>query len=406
MGTELTIGVVRMPAVKSCVLVLLLACPAFVLGQSDVSTGTSVGVAPATAAVQVIPLPAPAASETSGRKTTYTIKVPGTGVWIDAGVAVSPADHLEVRTSGELTLADGRKSGPEGVARGWKDLLRGFPLQSANAGALVGRIGNAEAAVPFALGGSISLDVPSSGELFLAANTGDALAGTGEYTVTLKLSKAASSSQTVTPTELAPLLTPALLAGVPRRVTDQAGDPGDVVNFPIVGTDAEVRKAFTAAGWTQVDKTTNDAVLHGLLATLSKKAYTEMPMSTLYLFGRPQDLSYARADPLAVALVRHHLRVWNSGQTLDARPLWVGSATHDNGLERDERDNGVTHHIDPNIDTERDFIEASFASAGALAAAAYATPPDPVHDAKTATGGSFKTDGRLLVMELRPQSSQ
>ena len=104
-----------------------------------------------------------------------------------------------------------------------------------------------------------------------------------------------------------------------------------------------------------------------------------------------------------VALERHHLRVWQSGQMVGGQPLWVGSATHDNGLERDQRDNGVTHHIDPNIDTERDFIEQSFASAGALSGAAYASPADPVRDAKTATGGSFETDGRVLVMLLRPQ---
>ena len=126
-------------------------------------------------------------------------------------------------------------------------------------------------------------------------------------------------------------------------------------------------------------------------------------MSMLFLFGRPQDLSYARADPLVVAMVRHHLRVWSAGQTVAGRPLWVGSATHDNGLERDQRDNGLTHHIDPQIDTERDFFEGSFAAAGVLSAAAYATPLDPVRSAQTATGGSFETDGRVLVMVLRAQ---
>jgi len=162
-----------------------------------------------------------------------------------------------------------------------------------------------------------------------------------------------------------------------------------------------VQKAFTAAGWTAVDKSTQDAVVHGLLATLSHEAYTEMPMSILYLFGRPQDFSYARADPLAVAAIRHHLRVWKSTETVAGQPLWVGSATHDNGFEKDQRNGSVTHHIDPNIDVERDFIEQSFADAGAISGAAYVTPANPLTTALTATGGSFHSDGRIVVMALR-----
>ena len=141
--------------------------------------------------------------------------------------------------------------------------------------------------------------------------------------------------------------------------------------------------------------------MHGLIETLQHKAYLEVPMSTLYLFGRPQDLSYARADPIMVAAERHHLRVWKSSETVNGKPLWVGSSTHDIGFEKDQRDNGVTHKIDPEIDKERDFLEQSFAAAGNLQTAAYVTPSDPLTTAKTATGGSFQSDGRIVVLILK-----
>ncbi len=371
------------------------------VGQQTAPTPPATQAAPGT--VELIPLTKPTAEASSGRKGSYTITVPGTGTWVDAGFAVEPGDHLAISVTGKLTLNDGRETGPEGVAKGWKDLLRQFPAPNANGGALIGRIGSSDAAVPFAIGAALEEDAPASGELFLAANTGSAIAGEGEYKAAVKLSKASNVTTQAAPVDLKQLLPPTVLAGVPRRVTDAAHDPGDVVNFAIIGTEDQVRKAFTAGGWVQVDRSDSAAVLHGLVATLSKQAYTQVPMSTLYLFGRPQDMSYARGDPLAVALVRHHLRVWNSGQTIDGRPLWVGSSTHDNGLERDQRNNGVTHHIDPNIDQERDFIEQSFAAAGALSAAAYVTPPDPVRDAKTATGGTFTSDGRVVVLLLRAQ---
>jgi hypothetical protein len=174
-----------------------------------------------------------------------------------------------------------------------------------------------------------------------------------------------------------------------------------MVNFSIIGTQDQVTKAFAAAGWVQVDKTTQDAVLHGLVSTLSHEAYTEMPMSTLYLFGRSQDLSFARAAPLEVAAIRHHLRVWKTTETVGGEPLWVGSATHDNGFEKDQRNGGITHHIDANVDQERDFLEQSFSGAGVLAGAAYVLPANPLTTAKTATGGSFESDGRIVVMDLK-----
>jgi hypothetical protein len=80
--------------------------------------------------------------------------------------------------------------------------------------------------------------------------------------------------------------------------------------------------------------------------------------------------------------------------------MWVGSATHDNGFEEDQRNGKMTYHIDSNIDEERDFIEKSFAAAGVLANAAYVLPENPLRTANTATGGTFESDGRIVVMEV------
>jgi hypothetical protein len=350
--------------------------------------------------VQAIEMKAPDASALSSRKGSYSFKVPA-GDWTDTGIIVTIGDHLDFTATGTVTISDGHSSTPDGNERGWKDLLRQFPLNSANSGALVGRISSGDASVPFLIGASKQLDVPTTGKLFLNLNVSSDLTGDGSYAVKMKLSKSQTAASSAASINLASTLSPDLFSNIPRRVQDQQGNPGDMVNFAIVGTQDQVQKAFTAAGWTGVDKTTQDAIVHGLLATLSHEAYTEMPMSILYLFGRPQDLSFARADPLAVAAIRHHLRVWKTTETVDGKPLWVGSATHDNGFEKDQRNGSVTHHIDPNIDVERDFIQQSFAAAGVLAGAAYVTPSNPLTTALTATGGSFHSDGRIVVMALR-----
>ncbi len=61
----------------------------------------------------------------------------------------------------------------------------------------------------------------------------------------------------------------------------------------------------------------------------------------------------------------------------------------------------LMNRIDANVDQERDFLQQSFAGAGVLAGSAYVTPENPLTTAKTATGGSFQSDGRIVVMDLK-----
>jgi len=337
-------------------------------------------------------------------KQSYDFTLKDTG-WMDTGVTLAAGEQASFTATGKFLLADGRTTEPDGLARGWKDLLRQFPLNSANVGALVGRVSDLGASVPFLIGAKNDVVIPTSGRLFLRVNVGDDLAATGSYKVKVKFEPAKATSAALAPAAgvalVSGLITPETFVDIPRRVSDQAGNEGDMVNYALLGTEAQVKAAFKAAGWVAVDKTVQDAVLHGLLATLNHEAYTEMPMSTLYLFGRPQDLSFARGDPLKVAAERHHLRVWKTTKTIGGVPLWVGSATHDIGFEEDQRNGDVTHKIDPKIDDERDFLLHSFDAAGVFSSAAYVLPADPMLKAKTATGGSFYSDGRIVVMELK-----
>lgn len=339
-----------------------------------------------------------------GHKKSYDLTI-AAGDWVDTGVVLAAGEEASFAATGQVTVGDGRETGAAGLDRGWKDLLRQFPLNRAKVGALIGRVSDMGASVPFEIGESGTVTIPTSGKLYLRANLSTDLSGDGSFKVKLtfpdKPKTASVSAAFPTTAKVSDLVSPATFAEIPRRVEDEAQSPGDMVNYALLGTEAQVKAAFSAAGWVPVDKSVGDAVLHGLLSTLSHEAYTEVPMSTLYLFGRPQDLSFARGDPLTVAAERHHLRVWKTDQTVGGELMWVGSATHDVGFERDQRNGKATHKIDPEIDSERKFLLDSFDAAGAFESAAYVTPPDPLVKARTATGGSFFSDGRILVMGLK-----
>lgn len=301
--------------------------------------------------VEAIPLNAPTASRVEARKSSYRVRVAGSD-WIDTHLQLATGDAVTLSSEGEATLADGRKVTADGVTRGWKDLLRNFPDNASPAGALVGRIGSDPAVVPFVVGTDKRLNVATGGELFLRINASSDLTPAGEFSVVVKIAqdKAAVHAQAAAVRSEMLELPPTLFDDVPRRVQDQEGDLGDMVNFALIGSQEKLEKAFETAGWVKVDNNAQDAVVHGVLATLAHKPYLELPMSTLYLFGRAQDFSYARADPITVAAERHHLRVWRTDNSVNGRPLWVGSSTHDVGFETDQRNGDVTHKIDPEID--------------------------------------------------------
>jgi hypothetical protein len=188
---------------------------------------------------------------------------------------------------------------------------------------------------------------------------------------------------------------------LPRRVNDQSRNLGDMVNFVIVGNQKDVQSALDAAAWHVADTNNGNAVLNAIKETIDQKDYLQMPMSTLYLFGRKQDFGYEMAEPIAMVASRHHFRIWKASFTWKDSEVWVGAATHDIGFAKDKRNNGVTHKIDPAVDGERDNIAASLQKANKVKTLSYYLPSNPVQEAKNATGDGYHSDGRLLVIFLQ-----
>jgi hypothetical protein len=323
--------------------------------------------------------------------------------WVDTKIDVNAGDSVQITATGQLQYTNAKQaSGPAGLPRGYADLMRVLLVNDAGRGALVGRIGSSDAARPFLIGEKVDYKAPIAGRLFLAINesTGDQATGSYHVVVAHKAGAAAPQADVHVPA-----FPQSVLDAIPRRVSDASGNPGDRVNFILIGSQDQVQAALKAAGWVVVDKTQQDAIVRGIFASLSKEAYVTLPMSELQLFGRSQDFGYAQADPLRVVASRHHFRIWKAPQTLDGLTIWAGAGTHDIGFDRDNRNNGVTHKIDPNVDGERDYIRESLMQSGLVIKTDYMTPANPVLNAVTATGASFNSDGRTLIVYLAGSSN-
>lgn len=188
--------------------------------------------------------------------------------------------------------------------------------------------------------------------------------------------------------------------GLPRRVNDEHDNLGDMVNFVLIGSQEQMQAALDAATWHIADTDTKEAALKAVLQTYEKKDYLQMPMSQLMLFGRYQDFGYEMAEPIAMVASRHHFRIWKAPFTWAGQTVWVGAGTHDIGFEKDQRNGNVTHKIDPSVDGERENIGSSLQKAGKVKSMTYYLPPNPVQDARNATGGGYHSDGRILVVFL------
>jgi LssY C-terminus len=399
-----------MKTIKGLVLTTITAA-IFVAAPVSATWGVSwaeFGQQPAPA--PVTPAATAAASSASSPQSSYSLEVSGSKQWMDTNIDLRAGEKLQITAQGTVTYADAKKNhfGPAGITRSFADLIHQYAVPNGAHGELIGRLGSGDAAGAFEVGAGTTYAAPVAGRLFLGINQSlrDAEGATGSFQVKIEVLNpglsTADGALVGGPAETAiPSITPALLESIPRRITDQNHSPGDMVNILIVGTEDEMVKAFTTAAWVKVDKSVGNTVMEGLLDTFEKKDYLTMPMSTLYLFDRPQDYGFAHAEPVRVIMSRNHLRVWKSPYQVSGRPLWCVAATHDIGFERDQRNNGLTHKIDPAIDGEREFVNQTLSATGLVSARGHVVPAHPLTTAKTATGGEFHSDGRVLVLVLK-----
>lgn len=161
---------------------------------------------------------------------------------------------------------------------------------------------------------------------------------------------------------------------VPRFTKNGDGLPADPINVGLIGTLDQVRAAFDAIGWTEADELGFSSSVGMVKAVLFGSSYHRAPFSSLYLFGRSQDVGFQKAITKSPHK-RHHVRFWGlnlehleneaddssfwhaANLSSDDEPsLWIGAATRDIGLSLTPMTYKVTHATDSNTIGERDLI--------------------------------------------------
>lgn len=197
-------------------------------------------------------------------------------------------------------------------------------------------------------------------------------------------------------------LSPTLVRELPKTSLSLTGKPAEPINLILVGSHQAVTDAFTAAGWHEAVPINASNWAKALYATVTKRSYPDGPITPFYIGTTPNDLAFQKENEVRNFHERHHVRIWQSNLRLSSGELiWLGSASFDRSI-RLVRGLGMPyHHIDPDLDAERDFIAADLVTKGAHRRTSYVlTPP---RSGRNTFHDRYRTDGRAVVLEVAPQ---
>ena len=171
-------------------------------------------------------------------------------------------------------------------------------------------------------------------------------------------------------------------------VRTSLGLAGDPINLLVYGDEKELVRRMVKAGWRPADRTTGLTTLKLGLSVVFGVPDESAPVSNLYFCGHVQDLAFEEQIG-GSAVRRHHVRFWKN------KGGWWGAATMDVGVGFSGKSGMVTHHIDGEVDRERDKVMGDLGG-GEL---------EPFHwvcSGRNGGGDYWWTDGNLGVVELEP----
>jgi len=190
------------------------------------------------------------------------------------------------------------------------------------------------------------------------------------------------------------------LAALPMVTRTAQGIPGDAINVGLIGNEKDVLCAMNAAKWLPADRVTLKSSIEIAGSVLLDRPYPDAPVSPLFYLDRREDLAFEKPAGQS-ADRRHHVRFWkvlDKGE--EQRPVWLGAVTFDKGVGVSHFTGAITHHIDADIDAERDGLVADIEQAGMATAKYQVTGVGPTLTGRNGGGDPYYTDGEVWILRL------
>ncbi len=118
----------------------------------------------------------------------------------------------------------------------------------------------------------------------------------------------------------------------------------------MVGARSAMFPPLVRRGWHVTETTTVGTSWDTIVSSVFGTTYRYAPVSSLYLFGRRQDIALQK--PRSDVNQRNHTRLWLAPVTTGGVPVWVGQISRGIGV-RLTRKTVTTHKVDPQMDESR-----------------------------------------------------
>lgn len=177
---------------------------------------------------------------------------------------------------------------------------------------------------------------------------------------------------------------------------------GDPLNIVLIGSGEHMVSALTASGWDFTEAITVDSIRRMIGASIEEKAFPTAPVSSLYAFGRAQDLALQRGR--STISQRNHMRLWLAPFRCEGEPVWLGQVSRDIGVKLTSKSPTLTTHIiDPLVDESREYLFHSLLHHDAVRQFAFVTGVGVASEENphfNLTDDTYITDGMRMVLWL------
>lgn len=198
------------------------------------------------------------------------------------------------------------------------------------------------------------------------------------------------------------------------------GFASDPLNVGVIGTRRQLITVMEKTGWKLADPHTPKNVIKEIMSVLLENPYPTAPVSSLYLFGRKQDVAFEKHVEGAGPTARHHVRFWattyehkkklsvhaihwhhRKAHVYGDSLLWVGAASLDVGISLVRHNFQVTHMIDPDTNKERELIVNDLKSTKRVTRTEKVKLGDPYRLVNRVWRGFLHSDGNMSIVRLR-----
>ena len=184
---------------------------------------------------------------------------------------------------------------------------------------------------------------------------------------------------------------------LPRFSAKMSGATQAPVSLIFLGSGADLLEVFAAAGWYAADRITPRSALRAFACGVLNRPYPCAPVLPVFLEGKLHDVAFQRTDEGGSSRRRHHARWWLTDFTCEGTQVWAATASYDAGVGMGRLFPLPIHHIDPDIDAERDYVVRSLAAAGPVRVIQEVRVTQPMRG-RNAAGDHFYTQGMAFVL--------